>query len=287
MKIQKSTQLLLTDLGLGVFFLLVTFSMLSYFSVVQTLAAVILGGFALGYIRQGEEGKTVAKAAKLSVGHLLMAALMLFQWTHFTLFIMGFIAVYVGIVIELKMKEPRKKLLSIAAFLVPTLALAVWVFPHFITAQLSSERTGFMPSGELLRSDSTVFSTDALSNKIVVMDFWATWCVPCMEEMKNLQTHWSELDTTGVEFLFVNAGSERESFQKFKQFTDTTAFQFPFVYDANSEYTQLNRITAFPSLLIIDAEGTIRYQHVGYYKGEDIVGYLNSKIDELKAQPKP
>ncbi len=285
MNIKKSTQVVLTDLGLGVFFLLVTFSMLSYFTVVQTLVAILLGGFALGYIRQGEEGKTISKAAKLSVGHLFMAALMLFQWTHFTLFIMGFVAVYAGIIIELKVKEPKKKLMFIAAFLVPTIALAIWVFPHFISAQLSSKRTGFMPSAQLLKSDSTFFSTDELKHKIVIMDFWATWCVPCMEEMNNLQANWNRLDTAGVEFLFVNAGSERETFEKFQQFTDTTSFQFPFVHDVESEFTRTNRISAFPTLLIIDAEGTIRYQHVGYYKGEDIVGYLNDKITELKAKP--
>lgn len=283
MNISESTKKTATDFGLSILYLLFTFSMLSYFTMPQALVASILAGFFLGYIRQGTKGETVKKAAILSAFHLLMSVLMIFQWPHFIFFISSFLSVYWGITVELKFKtDNKKRAIAILSTMVPAILLALFAFPKFISSQLTTEGTGFIPEGKLLAADSTVFSTKAIENKIVVLDFWATWCAPCMKEMQNLKENYSELDTSNVELLFINAGSKRESFENFKSFTDTTSLSFNFYYDQDGSYTKQNDIKAYPTLLIIDFDGAIRYRHTGYYDGEDIVGYLNGKIREMK-----
>ena len=282
MNISAANKRLATDLGISVLYVFFTFSLLRYFTITQALVAVLLAGFVLGYIRRGVKGETVKNAALVSAANLIMAVFMLFQWPHFILFVTSFLAVYWGMVVEMNYKEPKKRALIILSTLLPAILLASFAFPKFITAQLTSEGTGKLAQGEFLNTDSSAVSIDDFSGKIIVMDFWATWCKPCLNEMDAITEHYALLDTTGVELLFINAGSKRETFTNFKNFADSTAYPFKFYYDTDGSYTKQNQVTAFPTLLLVGADGAIQYRHTGYYDGEDIVGYLNEKIEAIR-----
>lgn len=282
MNISAANKRLATDLGLSVLYVFFTFSILRYFTITQALVGVLLAGFVLGYIRRGKEGKTVKNAALVSAVNLLMAVFMLFQWPHFILFVTSFLAVYWGMVVEMKYKEPKKRVLIILSTLLPAIFLASFAFPKFITAQLTSEGTGKVARGEFLNTDSSAVSIEDFSGKIIVMDFWATWCNPCLNEMDAIADHYASLDTAGVELLFINAGSKRETFTNFKNFTDSTAYPFHFYYDTEGSYTKQNQVSAFPTILLVDTDGAIQYRHTGFYDGEDIVGYLNDKIETIR-----
>ena len=94
------------------------------------------------------------------------------------------------------------------------------------------------------------------------INFWASWCVPCLAEFRSLQAFKAQFPD--VEFLFVTA----EDQQAFDAYLDKTSHELPF-------YRQLSRIPselshgAIPATYLISAEGEVLYQHIGAADWDD------------------
>ena len=93
--------------------------------------------------------------------------------------------------------------------------------------------------------------------KIVMINFWATWCEPCLDEMPFLQAisdNWSSED---LEILAV-ASNDKESLATVKQFIENKGYDFPVFYDSAGQAKSLYSIQGWPTTFFIDAEGIIR-----------------------------
>ena len=97
--------------------------------------------------------------------------------------------------------------------------------------------------------------------EVVVLDFWATWCQPCVRGMPSLQALHDEFDGRGVEFLAVNVGEEPEIV---RDFMEQQEFTFRVVMDQEENVRTLYGLRGIPQLIIVGMDGHVEHIEVGY-----------------------
>lgn len=101
------------------------------------------------------------------------------------------------------------------------------------------------------------------SPKTVLLDFWASWCGPCKQEMPDFQEKYTELGD-GVQFLMVNVtDGSRESVDSASAFIEEQGYTFPVFYDSSLEAVTEYSISGIPATFFIDADGVIAAHAVG------------------------
>ena len=108
--------------------------------------------------------------------------------------------------------------------------------------------------------DGTEYSLEALRGKVVLLDFWATWCAPCRRDFPMLEKISQEFHDKGLVMLGMNAGEDLDTVKKFLV---TTKLNYPIVLTEGTEVENDYRVTAFPTTVVIDRDGKIALYHVG------------------------
>jgi cytochrome c biogenesis protein CcmG/thiol:disulfide interchange protein DsbE len=122
----------------------------------------------------------------------------------------------------------------------------------------------------------TTASLDDLNGQIVVMNFWASWCVECRAETDDLEAAWQKYADQGVVFLGVAyADVEPNSIAYMKEFGVT----FPHAPDLGTRISNDYEITGVPETFIIDQNGEIAHVQIGPINGST----LDAVIDQLLA----
>jgi cytochrome c biogenesis protein CcmG/thiol:disulfide interchange protein DsbE len=111
-----------------------------------------------------------------------------------------------------------------------------------------------------------------LRGKPVVLNFWATWCPPCREEMPMLQNYSKKLDGK-VAFVGLNYGEDPVTVQKF---ITPLKINFPIWLDPNGKISNLYYVADYPNTFFIDSEGVLRAQHIGQLSEDLMVKYLGT-----------
>ena len=104
------------------------------------------------------------------------------------------------------------------------------------------------------------FSLDSTRGKVVVLNFWASWCIPCKEETPLLQRSWQRWQGRGVVFVGVNAKDFRGDALGFMRRYRVT---YPNVYDGKGSTLGRYGVTAFPETYFLDAQGRVVYRIAG------------------------
>ena len=105
---------------------------------------------------------------------------------------------------------------------------------------------------ESLEGDS--ISLGSFKGKIVLLNFWATWCGPCREEIPSMQELYEAYQDRGLEIIAVNLMEDKKSVQKF---ADSFGMTFPILLDADGRVGRIYGARAIPTTYLIDAEGYI------------------------------
>ena len=108
--------------------------------------------------------------------------------------------------------------------------------------------------------------------QVVMINFWATWCGPCREEMPHLEALYQRYHSLGFTLLGVNVEEDSENASAWLQ---ETPVSFPILFDTENIVTELYDVVAMPSTVLIDREGNRRFVHHGYQTGYE---------DEYQAQ---
>jgi peroxiredoxin len=117
-----------------------------------------------------------------------------------------------------------------------------------------------------------------LGKSVVMLDFWATWCGPCVEAMPQIDGVAKKLADRGLVFYAVNAGEDAETIQEFLK---TSELDVPVAMDADSSISQLYKANAIPQTVLIGKDGKVQVVHVGLSGnlGEE----LTKEIEDLLA----
>lgn len=103
----------------------------------------------------------------------------------------------------------------------------------------------------------------------ILINFWATWCIPCRAEMKKLKEIYNDYHEQGLEILSISI-DDTKTVNKVKGFVKTNRYPFTILLDTNSEVFQLYQGSNPPQTVLIDQNGKIVYSHTGYRKGDEI-----------------
>jgi len=103
-------------------------------------------------------------------------------------------------------------------------------------------------------------SLSSYRGKVVIMNFWATWCPPCRVEMPSMETLYRRFNAQGLEILAIDIG---EDASMVRQFIRDSGYTFPIMFDSANRVSSIYGIEAIPTTYIIDREGKIIGRIVG------------------------
>jgi|WetSurMetagenome_2_1015567.scaffolds.fasta_scaffold05725_4 cytochrome c biogenesis protein CcmG, thiol:disulfide interchange protein DsbE len=102
----------------------------------------------------------------------------------------------------------------------------------------------------------------------IVLNFWATWCGPCILEMKNLKKTYARYAAAGLQMLSISIDDNKTQPQ-IPSIVRTYKFPYTILLDENKDVYKAYHVANVPQIFIIDAQGNIVYNHQGYQKGDE------------------
>ena len=130
------------------------------------------------------------------------------------------------------------------------------------TVTLSEEAPDFT----LKTLDGSNLRLEEYRGQVVLINFWASWCGPCRQEMPILDRLHQRYEDTGFAVLGVNVEGEAAPAQKI---VDKTNVTFPVLIDEGQAVSELYDLEAMPSTVVVDRNGLVRYVHRGYKPGDE------------------
>ncbi|MBT8099770.1 MAG: TlpA family protein disulfide reductase [Gammaproteobacteria bacterium] len=144
------------------------------------------------------------------------------------------------------------------------------------TSMASSGLTGQpAPDFALKSSTGENLRLSEYRGDVVMINFWATWCGPCRQEMPLLDELYARYGRVGFSLLGVNIDDDS---RKAMNMIEELGVSFPVLFDARKEVSKLYQVDAMPVTVLVDREGQVRYVHHGYKPG-----YEQKYLDEIRS----
>lgn len=138
-----------------------------------------------------------------------------------------------------------------------------------------------IPDVEIRTLDEDVFSTSSIDNdgKPIIISFWATWCKPCIKELKTIQKVYDTWQAeTGVKLIAIAIDDERTK-SAVQPFVATTGWTWDVYTDANSDFKRAMNVVNVPHTFLLDGNKKIVSQHTSFAPGDEL--HLYGQIKAL------
>jgi peroxiredoxin len=130
------------------------------------------------------------------------------------------------------------------------------------------------PSFTLASRGGQDVSLAQYKGQVVMLNFWASWCGPCRQEMPLLESIYRKYNKMGFTMIGVNVEPDSNAANTWLQ---ATPVSFPILYDRDSKVSKLYDVSGMPSTVIIDRTGKLRVLHRGYKPGDE-----NEYLDSIR-----
>jgi peroxiredoxin len=130
----------------------------------------------------------------------------------------------------------------------------------------ASDATGPAPAFTLTDLSGASRALSQYKGQVVMVNFWATWCGPCQQEMPLLDQMYKKFKPVGFTLIGVNVDKDEPPV---KELLARKPVSFPVLLDPTNAVSKAYHLDEMPSSVIIDRNGTIRYVHRGYKPGDE------------------
>jgi peroxiredoxin len=149
------------------------------------------------------------------------------------------------------------------------------------------------PQGGLVGQPAPEFTTTAVANgrgkvalgsmrgKVVLVDFWGTFCEPCKKSFPRLQELYVKYQSNGLRVIGISE-DEADDKSKIPEFATVYGAKFTLAWDADKSIAEHYKPETMPSSFLVDKNGVVRYVHVGYHDGEE--QQIDKEIRDLLGQ---
>jgi cytochrome c biogenesis protein CcmG/thiol:disulfide interchange protein DsbE len=120
---------------------------------------------------------------------------------------------------------------------------------------------------QLASVDGRKLGPKSFPGQVVVVDFWATWCMPCRLQAEILEPVYRDLKGRGVQFLAANVG---ETPDQVKTFLKEKPFPYPVLLDPDQVVATKMGVFGLPTLMVVDKKGKISYLQTGIADGDTL-----------------
>ncbi len=151
-------------------------------------------------------------------------------------------------------------------------AILLLLFSSLTLSQQAGKGLTLLPDGpvapdfELTDLDGNRHRLSDYRGQVLIINFWATWCPPCREEMPSMQRAWEQLEKEGILMFGIDVG---ESEDTIFQFTANYPVEFPLLMDLDSTVINQWPVVGLPTTFVVDPKGRIIYRAIGGREWDD------------------
>ena len=183
----------------------------------------------------------------------------------------------------------RARKMALLFILAPVVIVAIWAFAARLTSVPGREES-LPPVAAGRPAPQFTFplfsgGTSSLSDyrgKLVLVNVWATWCPPCIEEMPDLQNLYAQMKTEGLPFGILGVSIDALGGDVVQKWVDRFRLTFPILLDPRGKIKKLYRTTGVPETFIVDPQGLLVQKIIGPRKWDEprMVSYLKKILRE-------
>ncbi len=118
---------------------------------------------------------------------------------------------------------------------------------------------------------------DDYRGKVVLLNFWASWCIPCKEEMPRIQAAYEQFQDHGLVVLGINM-TDLDNRGALKTFVQDTKITFPILLDENGIVRKNYRVLSIPTSFFVDRTGIIQHFQLGPMSASQLQQYLDEML---------
>ncbi len=145
--------------------------------------------------------------------------------------------------------------------------------PLPVTLSVTTLVNNTAPNFALTALDGKSYKLSNYRGRVVFVNFWATWCVPCQTELPTLSQFQAQQGDKGAVILAVNQAEKQDAITSYLSAHNISGLNV--LMDVDLDVNTLFDVKALPTTFVIDKGGIVRYDHLGEMKADDLAAYMS------------